>query len=1233
MPRLRSSENLTASTILKPFAGIEPGLDKGTAKIDTAVDNLRTPDSTKSLTATTSSKRAQRRAVIGENVGSNNLPRGQVRNVLDGSLEHYLDIAAVIIDDIREALIKDHNDKGHYDHPRAKGIDDKNVTCFHASQKSRGKDRANWPLSLLSIYTYPSNGELWYHNERLVLDPDDRPIRVLDIPAVCSSQMEDWLLAAIYRSDYRVEIADLRARMPRRIKLIKRGAEVIEPLYIPNTLSMRMTRFRTKHGLMPREKRDGSDRKEEKLKSLLGQERVKSNSIEGFQTLTRDPVGEIEAVNKGRFAYRARKDKESTKRKGTDASTAPKKSVKATKPTPSSAQDVEPKLGPNRETFSAIGQLGDEPEIQGFPRQYQTRYSTEAQGHHLLSILDDFSGVYYPAVQAEARNPEQSFGVYQPFNGHGNLHDHGHQKCYGQYVPPNIYGSPNVYGAQARYEPFNGHNAQKCFGPYVPPIGYDDAASHSHTIKYTSPTGYGQTAGFGQTAGLNPLDVFDNFPEVQPSAYQDEVRNAQESLGMFQPAVSEQPGLWDKFALLVPNETLRLNHNELTGLEKEIAALQPGANDWPEFSNIFNSEGFGSNGDFDVEACNRQSDNFFESFHADQAEGESSGPIKDFDWNVDFDLEAYDRELDCLLGKIGASKNNGRDRSLIEDFNTKASEADFPTNNAFGPYNPLTEEFVAPEIFVNTPVGAEGEHNHLDFQTQRRVAVVEPLLEKYPQDDGKGTFGEKSIEEKALEYVDTLKKAAMVSIHSRSIPDHVPTSIESLILPTASHNFSRTLSSLKQSRLSIKNRLTSIYKDSQFVQHVSDSQKLPLAANERCGSWYIPTEKKMGSAYFKSTDGHQGQWKFSLRRLNLQILDVIEKFDGCIIVDSTRSGKSMPDALSKTVPIWCTVMNRLLFPDEADSHELRTPPLVVGKSEHSQIEVRLDSFLENLKSLRLDVGGLRAKLQKPLRVEWVTQASPSRNLPLDPAYHSVICCTASRQEASSGTWTDGYIQGAGDDSEGWSAGLTPAAFWQNSSLLLSGSQEEGDILELLTKSNAQESMLPTASQHTAIYPGNSKWPLFIGRLEAVHTPSSTDLDGIITCDEHVIYTSPEATNSARKPPVLYLESHTSKLGSRTLRNQLPRLKPFMEKIALQTEHPRLLFTCSTGRDLSVGVALTVLCLYFDDDGMFVGAPSPEPVTKDYIRRRLSWIIASKHDANPARATLQSVNAFLIERPR
>ena len=113
-----------------------------------------------------------------------------------------------------------------------------------------------------------------------------------------------------------------------------------------------------------------------------------------------------------------------------------------------------------------------------------------------------------------------------------------------------------------------------------------------------------------------------------------------------------------------------------------------------------------------------------------------------------------------------------------------------------------------------------------------------------------------------------------------SFSNPMPTSIDTLLLPIQSQNFSKTLSSLKRDTLSITNRLESIKLDSEFVQSIAEIYQLPLVANERCGSWYIPFSKKVGSAYFKSTDGHVGQWAFSMRRLNLQMLETIGQNGG-----------------------------------------------------------------------------------------------------------------------------------------------------------------------------------------------------------------------------------------------------------------------------------------------------------------------------------------------------------------
>ena len=56
----------------------------------------------------------------------------------------------------------------------------------------------------------------------------------------------------------------------------------------------------------------------------------------------------------------------------------------------------------------------------------------------------------------------------------------------------------------------------------------------------------------------------------------------------------------------------------------------------------------------------------------------------------------------------------------------------------------------------------------------------------------------------------------------------------------------------------------------------------------------------------------------------------------------------MPDALSKTVPIWSAVLNRALFPNQTAYHSVQLPPNYLGASEESQIEKRIDGFVSSL---------------------------------------------------------------------------------------------------------------------------------------------------------------------------------------------------------------------------------------------------------------------------------------------
>ncbi|EGP85507.1 uncharacterized protein MYCGRDRAFT_74367 [Zymoseptoria tritici IPO323] len=444
-----------------------------------------------------------------------------------------------------------------------------------------------------------------------------------------------------------------------------------------------------------------------------------------------------------------------------------------------------------------------------------------------------------------------------------------------------------------------------------------------------------------------------------------------------------------------------------------------------------------------------------------------------------------------------------------------------------------------------------------------------------------------------------------------------------LIFPTAASSLKNALGDLKRANLTIKNRLNSIKQDSSFVEEVANAYQLPLVANERCGSWYISPHRRAGSAYFKSTDGHFGQWMFSLRRLNLQVLDAVGQHGGCIIVDSTRRGKSMPDALSKTVPIWTTILNRLLFPHKPDYHNLQTPMDVVSESERAQIELRLDTCLHDAKTLKLDLNDMRSKLQnKPMQIVWQRpgdQLSSSTRQAADS--HLLVLCTASNQTSNETSSTSEYVQGAADDPESWSLGLDAAMFWTNLDLLRQASPEE---LPALIAGLVKDSHLNVVIRDVTLVRPTSV--VYIGD-NSVFEDIRAGFDLVISCTSKPEFCDSSDRESVETSQRLQLTCVEGKVGSRQLRHELPKLETFIPSI---TSTSKILVTCQTGKDLAVGVALALLCRLFDGDGIVMSKmEAPRDLNKSLIKQRLSWIMVSMPDASPSRATLQSVNAFLL----
>lgn len=78
---------------------------------------------------------------------------------------------------------------------------------------------------------------------------------------------------------------------------------------------------------------------------------------------------------------------------------------------------------------------------------------------------------------------------------------------------------------------------------------------------------------------------------------------------------------------------------------------------------------------------------------------------------------------------------------------------------------------------------------------------------------------------------------------------------------------------IKQKEHSLYNALRSIYHDSLFVAEIAALwPRLPLLANLRCGLWY--SQHFYDVCYFKSTDGHNGNWSFNVTRLNLHVAEL-----------------------------------------------------------------------------------------------------------------------------------------------------------------------------------------------------------------------------------------------------------------------------------------------------------------------------------------------------------------------
>ncbi|CAO1614133.1 unnamed protein product [Jaminaea pallidilutea] len=494
------------------------------------------------------------------------------------------------------------------------------------------------------------------------------------------------------------------------------------------------------------------------------------------------------------------------------------------------------------------------------------------------------------------------------------------------------------------------------------------------------------------------------------------------------------------------------------------------------------------------------------------------------------------------------------------------------------------------------------------------------------------------------------------------------------------------------------NRLHSIDEDARWVEHVADAVPgdLPFVANLRCGAWYLSPKVHVGSAdetycYFKSTDGHAGEWSFSLKRPNLDVARVIQQRGGVVIVDSTRRGKSLPDALSKTIPIWCAVLTEasrrkyggalvhdapattvqmaLPFREVNASKEtaLRTPRHQVPPSEHAQMKTRISAWVQQLLHSdlpipRLDRPLLPFFLTRPAHAsdeaQIITQLSQS-SLPTAHCYPVVLLSASRRVEVPTPS-LDGsfyYTQGSGDDEELWSFGLRPKLFWDASvhSEIMSGPPDgiAERIRLVVARHNESSAEPPGSPAATCVQIGTTCCFL---ALSTAAKSAVADYSLVIDCGSSVT-----STAAAPEDPVVHCPVAPGKKGLRDFRAALDRIltlatKTLYSEDGLAKAGATILVMDSNEAvsDAQVAIVVALLAAFYThalqpdasnatqrieaQNGPAHLCPTldrarshrQKSLTKEEIRRRLQWVVSQVPQANPSRRHMQRVNEVLLE---
>ena len=434
--------------------------------------------------------------------------------------------------------------------------------------------------------------------------------------------------------------------------------------------------------------------------------------------------------------------------------------------------------------------------------------------------------------------------------------------------------------------------------------------------------------------------------------------------------------------------------------------------------------------------------------------------------------------------------------------------------------------------------------------------------------------------------------------------------------------------------------LSSFLNDNELMK-----QRFPIVANERCGTWYAyPYANAAPNTHFKSTDGHKNIYNFSLKRLNLKFLStacMASQNDGAVlIVDASRT-KVQPDSFSRTLPIWCCVLNRLVlefrrkrnrFGDYSDwDTKLYTPPIISDDENRIIMDIlpkRVKTVLDS--GVILDEEILLQTLMKPLRCFWINNdgingdshkinhenlVTLSSTIEKMKDYYTCIICI-SVSEADSGSKSalrpicieNGeeeinslelfrYTPGATDDHEfaSFAKGLTPDLFWKHHhELLFQKGMTIEDTDQAVRKimkefKDGEYNSIDTELSIVNFFDTLEGCNISIGSRKSGRPPYCWDhFDAILNVTDMEYSEMASTKNIPEGKYYLQLKVKEGKKDRSELEKWMAVAMMFVGIHAAGCNR-RVLIHCAQGKDRSVAVAVAAVCLFCQVSIDYVGA--------------------------------------------